>query len=354
MAITSLGLLLLAQRYRGDLTPQINRMAALLSMLPIDEDAGKNCAWGFKGSGKTARAFLEGAEAEEATQDAQWPATLSWGLYDFTMGITNLAASAAKSSGGDPDRNNDVWADQIQEGVEVLSSTLNQDLYNGDGSGTSGEPTIVGLGEIYGSITNSYAGLDRSSGTYASLRPFYVDPGSPTAFTLKMFRDDLAKIYVNSGARPDIAVAQPLLFNMIGQRFDNIRRIEQYATIQTAGKGPIKLDGSARVIEVDGCLVVEDKDAVYTGETSTGGFGSLTYINTKFLRLKVLPPADVFNDEVKKRYQLNDGYNNLLLNVKYEKLAKTGSSEKARGEIQLQLQCKRPNSGGMRKNILIA
>jgi hypothetical protein len=169
-------------------------------------------------------------------------------------------------------------------------------------------------------------------------------------FTLKMFRDDLAKIQRRCGVKPPVAFCQPLVFNMIAGRFDNIRRVEQYTT----GKGTVTLDGSASVIDVDGCLVVEDKDAVYSGETDS--VGSLTYVNPQYTRLKILPPGEVANHVMRqdKKYQLNDGYDNLMLNVKYEALAKTGSSEKARAELQLQLQCKRPNSGGVRKNIVIA
>jgi hypothetical protein len=350
MAITSLALLVLAQKYRGNLTKQFNRRAATLAFLGIDSDAGLNCAWAFKGSGKTARAILEGAEATAPDQDAQWPATLNWGIYDTTFGITNLAAAAAMSSGGAPDENNDPFGEQLQEGWEAMSSLINQDLYLGDGSGGGAERTLVGFGEVFGSTTNTYAGLDRSSATYELLRPYVADPGSPTVFTLKMFRDDLAKIQRRCGVKPPVAFCQPLVFNMIAGRFDNIRRVEQYTT----GKGTVTLDGSASVIDVDGCLVVEDKDAVYSGETDS--VGSLTYVNPQYTRLKILPPGEVANHVMRqdKKYQLNDGYDNLMLNVKYEALAKTGSSEKARAELQLQLQCKRPNSGGVRKNIVIA
>lgn len=351
MAATSLDLLLLAQRYRGDLIPQVNRKAVTLGALMADEDSGKNCAWGFRLAGKTARALTEGADAATPDQDVQAPATLSWGLYDFTMAVTNTAAAAAASSGGDPDVNNDVWLEQIQEGLETMSSLINVDLYQGDGSGSSSELTIVGFGEVFGSTTNTYAGRDRSQAVNAPIRPTVIDPGTPTAFTIKMFRDDLAKIYRLCGERPPLAFCQPLLFNMIASRFDNIRRIEIGEQIST-GRGIITLDGSAQAIVVDGCTVMEDKDAVYSGETDS--VGSLTYVNPKYTRLKVLPPASLENAEVKKRYSLNDGFDNIALNVKYEMLARFGSSTRARGELHLQLQCKRPNSGGIRKNILIA
>jgi hypothetical protein len=351
MALSSLDLILLAQKYRGDVTPQINRRAVTLQMLGATEDGGKNCAWGFETSGQLARAIVEGADTTTFGADAQFPATLEWGIYEFPIGMTNLAMAGSRSSGGDPNANNDYWAKHIQNGLAALASSLNVDLYRGDGVGSAGERTLCGFGEIYGSLTNTYAGRDRTQAANALLLPNVFAPGTPTPFTLKMFRDDLGTIYEACGERPDLAFCKTAVFNMIGSRFDNVREYEQ--STLTTGRGTITLDGSARIIWVDGCKVIEDKDATYAADTATSG--SLTYVNSFYTELKVLPPANELNDIVKSRpkFRLNDGRDAIMLNVAYEALAKTGATEKGRGEIMLQLQCRRPNSGGVRTDIAI-
>ena len=329
----TLALIVLATQYRDQLVQQTNRRSAILRVLPIVEGEGKTCAWTVEADGALGENYTDGADAANFGSDAQYGASLSWGLYRSNFRVTGLAQAAAGSSMS-PAGNRRLWGRNLVSASAKLASTINGAIHTGAGTGT----TYAGLGVAIGDDTNTYAGLAR--GTYAWWKPYVVDPGSLTSPTFKMIRDDIQTIYDNSGETPDIAVCPGAVFNKIGSLFDPNRR---YANEVTTARGTITLDMGFEGIMMDSTMFIKDKDAAAN---------TISYINTNHTRVEYLPPA---SPEVRKLLaelvQANDGYGALPLGFIYEMLAKSGDSDKAMVKTYSQLCCDKPNSCGQRKNV---
>jgi len=331
--ITSLSLITLAQEYRGDVVKQINRRCTALSVLRIVPGEGKNVAWAPQGDGHLAENYSEGADAANFGADVQTSAVLNWGLYRANIHVSNLALDAAASS-STPLGNRMRWAKEVKDGSSKLASIINKSLYNGAGTGT----TTAGLDVAIGSISNTYATVDRSQGANSYFRPYVIDPGSLTNLSFAQVRDDLRQIYENSGESPDIALCSPAVFNSFGNLFDANRR---YSYDITTARGGVKLDASLGALELDGCVFIRDKDATAN---------QIYYVNTNYVELQYLPPAGQPYQDTES-VTADDGFGQVMLGMKYEKLAKTGASERAEILSTIQLAVTRPNACGMRKNV---
>lgn len=329
--VTTLSLVTLAQEYRGDIVRQINRRTVLLKLLNIFRGEGKNCAFGPEADGQVAENYADGADAANFGGDVQASAVLPWGLYRSNIHVSDLSmdASAGASS---PIGNRMLWARNVVNAAAKLGSQINAAGYNGAGTGT----TIAGLDVAIGSVSNTYAGIDRSQGGNAYFRPYVVDPGVSTAITQAQIRTDIQAIYVASGMNPDLAICAPALFNSIGATFDATRR--QIDTVATA-RGPIRLDFGWSALEVDGTLFVKDKDATA---------GTIYYLNTNHVSFQYLPPTDPVNAPV--QVMADDGFGEVPLGMRFKKLATLGASERAQVSSTIQLVVDRPNACGVRKN----
>jgi hypothetical protein len=352
MAYTSLQLLLLAQQYRSELARQANRRALTLSILRKVPGAGKNVTIPIETSGQGAGAYQEGADTVTFGQDGQAAGVLNWGLYEAPVSITNLAVDAAASTSAGPDGNDEAFGRQLVNGAVTLCSTVNVDLFQGTGT-SGGAPNVVGFGSAIGSTSNTYAGIDRSIGGNALFRPNVSDPGSSAPLTVQLIRKDLAAAFVRGGARPDIALVTPDMFNTVAALFDPLRRMET-DTVQAAGS-PVVLPFKVSTLVVDGCQFIEDKDASLAGDTSA--VGSIIYLNTDYVEIETLMPA--LN---RKAYQMmaakgmmpaTDGFSALDMALFYQALAITGSAVKARVALTAQLKVTRPNACAVRRNVTI-
>jgi hypothetical protein len=331
---TALGLLVLAQQFRGDIVKQINRRSILLRVLTTVAGEGKNLAWGAEGDGQVAENYAEGADAANFGGDAQAPATLNWGLYRANLHVTKLAMDAARTS-ATPLGNQRLWARQVQNGAGKLASILNKAMHNGPGTGT----TIFGLDAAVGDATNTYATINRATGGNEYWRPVVIDPGSATGLTFSLLRDDLRQIYEASGEYPQIAICTPRVFNVIGGLFDDLRRY----SVDTVNvqKGVVNLDGGFRGLEIDGTVFIKDKDATDN---------RITYLNTDHVEVQYLPSADV-PGELTTNIQGDDGFGAVPLGFSYEMLAKLGASSRAEILATVQVKVDRPNSCGVRLNV---
>lgn len=332
--ITTLSLITLAQAYRGDIVKQINRRCSALRVIRIVNGAGKNVAWAPQGDGQLAENYSEGADAANFGADVQSSAILNWSLYRANIHVSNLALDAAAST-DTPQGNRARWAKEVKDGAEKLASTLNKALFNGAGTGT----TMAGLDVAIGSLTNTYATIDRSQAGNAYFRPNVFDPGSLTQISFALIRDDLRQIYEACGEPPDVALVSPAVFNAVGNLFDSSRR---YLYDIVTARGAVKLDASLGALEIDGTIFIRDKDATAN---------QIYYINTNHMELQLLPPAGQPVDDDAEMMNADDGFGEILLGMKYEMLAKTGASEKAEIRTTSQLKIDRPNSCGIRKNV---
>lgn len=338
MAATTLSLLTLAQTHRGDVVNQINKSVQLLKMIPIVSGQGKNCAWAVEKDGEYVENYAEGADVSTYGSTAQSQAILTWGLYRANPSVTQLALDSASSS-YDPVGNKQQWVRQIKAHCASLASHINLECFSGPGTGTR----IAGLDVAICQTTNTYASINRSTGGNEFWRPTVVDPGTPTAPTFALIRDDVRQIYEASGENPDLAFCKPVIFNYIGSLFDETRR--NVELVNTA-RGGVRLDVGFHALELDGLMFVKERDATAS---------RIYYVNSSGMHLEVLPSAEQRMLEQRGAFvQADDGYGSVPLSFHFEPLAKTGAAEKAQILSTSQLVVRRPNMHGARLNVATA
>ncbi len=332
----TLALITLAQQYRGNVIRQINRRTQLLKLLPFVKGEGKNCAFATEADGMVAENYADGADASSFGSDAQASATLSWGLYRSAFRVTGLAL-ASSSSSRTPEGNIALWARNMVNAAAKLATTINAGLFTGAGTGT----LIAGLDVAVAQTTNTYAGINRSTGGNEYFKPTVSDPGSLTAPTFALIRDDLRLIYEACGENPDIAVCSPAVFNKVAGLFDNTRR--QIQDVQTA-KGVVKLDAGFGAVEIDGTFFVKDKDCQAN---------RIYYLNSEHVRIEYLPAANPTQDMGVQVVGTDDGFGATPLGMTVEPIAKLGDSSRAQCKTYIQLVVDRPNTCGARLNVAV-
>ncbi len=331
----TLALIVVAQNYRGDVIRQINRKAALLKLLTIKQGAGANCAWVPEADGMVAENYADGADVANLGSDAQSAAVQAWGLYRSNFHVTGLAEAVGASS-ATPLGNVGLWGRNMANASGKLASTINGALYSGAGTGT----LIAGLGVAIGSISNTYATINRSSGSNAFWRPTVTDPGSPTLPTLASLRKHIGAIYDACGEVPDIAMCPTDIWNTVGGLFDPNRQYKQEVTV---AKGKILLDAGYEGLMVDGTMFFKDKDATAN---------QIQFLNTNHVWVEYLPPNVPGIQEVLRQIvPANDGFGDIPLGFVTERLAKSGDSEKAMMKSYVQLVVDRPNACGVMLNV---
>lgn len=341
----TLALVVLAQNYKGDVVRQINRQSVALKVLPFVKGEGKNCAWVPESSGIIAENFSDGADAANFGSDAQASALLNWGLYRSNFHVTGLAMATAATS-RTPMGNIALWGRNYVNAGSALANLINAELFTGAGTGT----LIAGFDQAIGSVSNTYAGIDRSQVANAYFRPYVVNPGAPTALTEDQIRLDLAAIYTQCGMRPDVAFVNPAVLRKIGGLFDGAKRYEMRTdVVPTRGqRADVKFEGGVGAIYFDGCWFCEDKDATT---------GAIYYVNTQHVRLEYLP-MDLYeipgmDDEIVMG-MADDGFGMTPLGTRLEMLGKLGDSDRAQMKTYVQLVCDRPNACGKRLNVAVS
>jgi hypothetical protein len=324
----------LAQNIRPNVVRTYNRRSTLLRTLRVEQGEGKNCAWDWEGDAAVAESFADGADATNFGSDTENFASLAWGLYRANFRVTDLARAASKSS-RTPEGLLRLWARNMMSAVSKMSSVINKDAF----SGAAGGNNIVGLDAALHDA-NTYAGVDRTQAGNAGFRSSLIDPGALTKPTINLIRDDLRIMFETSGETPQIAMAKPNIYNKVGSLFDESRRRVQ--EIETS-KGTVKLDGSLGGIEVEGCVFLKDKDA--TANT-------IYYIHTDAVHIEYVQQDDEADQPgTPGMSQMDDGFGAIPLGMKFKHLATTGSSEKASGQVFMQLVVTAPHMCGRRVNV---
>lgn len=328
-------LVILSTAYASRIVRAINQRSVLLRLLRIVQGKGPNCAWAVKSAGtESGENYADGADATNFGEDLQWGPVLPWGLYRKNFIVSGLA-QAVSMDADTPEENRAAWANNIVDATKDLTSTINVALNVGPGTGT----TVAGLGVAIGQAGNIYGGLNRAT-PYAWWQPYVVDPGVDTALTLYQIRTDLATIYDNSGFVPEFATCPSAVFLQIAALFDSQRN---YAQDVTTARGVVKLDASAKGIEIDGCVFFKDKDAAAQ---------QINYINSQFVEVRYLKPVSP-PGVPQMTVSADDGEGNLALAFGFDMLAKTGDADKASVKAYLQMVCSNPLACGVRKHIAV-
>jgi hypothetical protein len=350
MAAQTIALTVLAQEYAHELIPTVNRTCIALRVLPMRVGGGKNCSWVIKGSGATAAVMAEGAAAGTPANDAQLPAVLNWAYYKADGGATGPAQAAAATASS-PKGNANILAMNVVDSVAQMASEINQDVYSGDPTASPVE--VGGLDYAIMSVTNTYAGINRTS--EAAARPTVFNPGVATPVTHAMLRKDISDIKVASGQSPDLALCHPDVFNEIASTFDATRRYNQ-TTELTNARGLIKLDASVNAVTISGCTFIEDKDATReSGNTS----GRIYYLNSSYVEFDLLPPKEIaallaaMGIVPGMLLRANDGFGELPLLAAVVAMAKTGDADTFMAKSYLQLKVKSPKHCGVRRFVKI-
>jgi len=327
----------LAQTYRQQIVRQINRRSVLLQLLRIvPTETGKNIAFDVEASGAIAENFTDGDDASNFGSDSIVPATLNFGLIRSNFRVTDQARAAARRVGNPQGAINLLMRNAVNS-VTKLTSTINAQLYTGTGS--SGQMT--GLTQVALKDDNTYSGIDRTDSANAYFRSNVIDNGG-AALSLSVIRNAVGDtIYTASGEQPTIGLASPAVFNAVGALYDSNRRYQTDVTINTA-RGAVKLDSSLGIIDVEGLVLVKDKDCPA---------GKIVMLNPDHVWVEYLPQVDeeLFPTDVREM-GAQDGYGAMPLGMTLKRLASTGSSSKFTLQAFLNVAVDRPNSCGVLTN----
>lgn len=346
MARKDLSMLVLAEHFAPEVVRQTNRKAKLLSLLNIVSGDGQSVDFAVESDGASAAFFAEGADASAFDSDVQHKANLPWAQVRSNFSISGLARAAAASSRS-PTANLNQWGREMVNATTKIASVVNQSLYTGLAGQTPGQ--IVGLEQAVGSLTNTYAGINRSTGGNEFWQPGVVsDPGSSTPITLDLVRSDIRAIYEKSGEKPDLAMVSPATFAKISKLFDGGRQY-QIPAVHSLAKGVVTFEGGTSGITFDGVTFVEDKDCASNDGYSSDGV--IYYLNSQYVELKVLPSSIHPRLDPGTVLTANSGFGSVPLMLDYEMLATTGDAKKAEIRGYMQLVCTKPSTCGTRRRV---
>lgn len=332
----------LATIFEDTIATQINRATVLLQVLPVgDGTTGKNIAWVARFGSAVGGARAEGAAVANLNSDTKVPATLNFGTYDDSFGITGKALAGARAARNPAELSN-LFAEELLECVERLAKGVAIDVYTGSGA----TDVIMGLVASGGAImdTGVYAGIDRSNypqwaGTVDG------NSGVGRALTFQLMRDLRRQIYRASGQKPDLVVTTPEIHEKYGLLFGQQRR---YITEIKLRGSMITLDGGYQMLEFDGIPVLEDVDCPT---------GDMIMLNTRYVRVLQLPDEvnSVNQGEAMVGIAGTDeeqlGQPSRKLRARINPLGKTGDFFMFQLILYPQLQVKRPNTCGMISDI---
>lgn len=330
----------LATIFDNDISSQINRSTVALQLLPVTDGDSHNISWSVRfgtGIGKTA---LDGAVVNRTTDpqvDEKVPAQLNYGTYTETFGVGGQALAGAWAT-GNPLALKNLFAEELSDAAERFAKKVEIDLFTG--SGSNGE--MIGMNATAGALraTGVYAGIDRAVKTQWAGTEM-LNGGVGRALTLSLMRQMRRRIYVASGAKPDLIITTPELHQKYGELIGVQRRWMQDVTLRGT---KITLDGGYQFLEFDGVPIIESVDAVT---------GTMNFINTRRLGVKVLPdpmnqvtqPMGSVGVRGSEEEQL--GMPNARLTARINPLGRDGDRYQFQLIAYLGLRNKQPNSGGI-------
>ena len=340
MAITAQSMLAKATIYRNDIVDQFNKTTPFLSWIPKKYNSGDlNVSWKVNTGGATAFTHAEGADFSTYDQDVRAAATLSWKEMAASFGVTGLAQATAQA--GNPFAGEDPGKTEVLSHSRELAYLIETELF---AAGTGLTTHLTGLDVAIGSAANTYAGIDRATAAY--WRPYVIDPGSLTALTKDQIRVDVDAILEACGQRPDTIVVTPA----VARKIIALYEVDLKFNVGPGGAPNANFGLAYNGFTVEGMNVLVAR---------TAGASKMYYLNSNHIALHTL---NTYNAGVLAAMQEQaDAYGTgslidvappLLFN--YEKLAKTGDSDKAFVKWKGQLVVDRPQAHGVRLNVAIA
>lgn len=321
-----------AQNYAPRILRATNANAPLVSLFPAVPGRGKNVAWVHELDGEDAETYADGADVSSYTTDTKKPATLPWGLYRANGKVTDLSIDVAGTSMS-PEEIVDLLGREMVNKARALALKLGTDAYSGAGSNA-----LYGL-ESAVADDNTYATIDRTQSANAKWRAKVIDPGSPTAPTIALIRQDLNQIYDLSGEKPDIGLCPTDVWNKIASLFDVAR---QYVVSTMPNGGPIEVRGGVQAIDIDGCKIMPDRLATAN---------RIYYLNSAYVRWEYLRRVPRAMDESAVEAPLQGNNGPLPLGMVVRPLARTGAALKFSCAVTAQLVLEKPIACGVRLQV---
>lgn len=294
---------------------------------------GKNVQESVELDGESAETYSDGADASSYTVNALIQPVLAWGLYRANGKITNLARDTAGTSVG-PQELVRLAGRELSNKSRALALKLGTDFYSGSGSNA-----LIGLDSAIDD-DNTYASIDRTSGTNAKFRAKVIDPGSATAITKAQIRQDIAQIYDLGGEYPTLALCHTDVYLKIAALFDtNVQH-----TVSTDSEGRIVMKGGVDVIMFGGCMFMADRLATNN---------RIYYLTPESFILEVLPKvaATELGDSDMGSSNLEMTGGQLPMAMYLESLARTGAAQKFSAYVTTQMLCINPIQNGVRLNV---
>lgn len=323
-----------------ELERQINRKAVLLSLLSKSTGRGPNCTWDVQFSGASAAAFAEGADVGmgDFDHDVEKMAVLAWGGYRSSFAISGLAQRVAASARNVPAALTSLVAERGRGSAAQLASSINTELYVGDGTSNS----LVGL-EVACAATGSYAGLSKA--THSEWAGNTDGNSNVDRDLTKDLLDEMDQaIYTACGEMPNVIVCSPGVARKYSQLFDdNVRFAPPAGELSAAGGvrapqgGPPGFTGYS----YKGIPIYRDKDCPA---------GKLFMLNTDYIELQSLR-ADAEGNTGAGGGGMSMSGDASGIAVDYQFLAKTGDSNKFSFVTNVAMKVTHPNALGLIEDI---
>lgn len=283
------------QFYGGELRPQMQRKAPLLRYLPSRPvSTGDQIRWLVSFAGQTAgNVNIDGGNFLTATADSRVPATLAVGSVSSPLKVTTAAQWKANAQSVQPNLM-DLFGQNLMEGLNASVKLINQQLFNGSGSGNQ----LTGLSSGV-AATGTYANISQS--TYANwASQTKSNSGSLRNLTLALIKSTTTAIAKNSPyGRPDYAVTTPDLMDTLENLFDGTLYTKpgevgvfQPGMVRTNGGQIIKSTGFRTLYWASQDLTfIEDPDCTNTAQTNANNI--IYFLNSNAVEIQYLVPASV-------------------------------------------------------------
>lgn len=336
---------------------QFRRDVPLVHLLTVRRN-GRNDAltWNPKFDGRTAGgAYAEGADMTDADFDShdRAKASLPWAAYRAGAKVSGLAMSVSDRgyAGALPDMGDDLFDEELTDGLDKMASDVGADLYGGNPG--AAPPELAGASLAVDSAAGVFAGLD--SATY----PQWLGNESTLAagaMSFSTLRERLIRpVKDATGRKPDFITCPGDIFDDIKDLFEEGADVVQQVRINGVIVEIWKAAGAEAVI-IDGVPFIEDRFCpAGTLHSWTASQVEIVQLPSKKPRrdpnrvvaaIKALTGVDVEVADIEARMRRSG-----VIVPTIEWLAQTGDSYKAM--IKAYLQVKWKTRHGHAKLVLI-
>lgn len=320
---------------------QYAKTAITLGSLRVIRGRGKSCNWDveFSEGGATATAYSDGDDVQDAELNVNpiQPATIQWGLYRSSFGLTDFEVDAAGTSLAQDPQVGQIFEERMSGAFHAIAQRLNADIFSGTGTDGSGNPTIVG---IFGGATDPsgiYAGINRSTysewgGTQNGLG------GTARPLSVELMDTVESSIFDKSRQKPGLVVTTSGVRKKYKGLFESVRRIA------TDGMAPMRYATGTDDYLYGTAPVLRDPDCPA---------GKMAFLNPEYVELVQLvgpgntPYGRIVNAvDAALREQDANGDRPLPLVCRVSPLARNGQSQRFSVSLQVALRVRRPNTCG--------